>query len=339
MKFLLFLTYPFSVLYGIIVRIRHFLYDKGWKKSKKYTHPIICVGNLSVGGTGKSPMTEYLIRFLKSDFKVAVLSRGYKRKTKGFLLADTNSNAQTLGDEPFTYYKNHPDIEVVVCENRSQGIEKLLQHRPQNQVIILDDAFQHRKVETGFSMILTNYGKLFYDDYLLPMGTLRDVKSRAKKANCIIVTKCPETISLEEKKHIIQKINPLQNQKVYFTTIKYADFVQSQTQTIPLSEWIATPFTLVTGIANPTPLISFLKTLNADFKHIRFDDHHHFSTSEIEMLQSKHKILTTEKDFVRLYPHIENTFYIPIKTHFIDINEENSFKKEIISFLNEFHRK
>lgn len=332
-KFLRFLLFPFAFLYGIIVWFRHFLYNHGLKKSKKYHLPIICIGNLSVGGTGKTPMTEYLIRLLKNDKKIAVLSRGYKRRTKGFVLADSTSSAQTLGDEPYLYHRKYPEIQVVVNENRVEGVDKLLQHKPETQVVILDDAFQHRRIQAGFSVILTAYSNLYADDFFLPTGTLRDSKNRANKADCILVTKCPPTISEQEKEKIIRKIKPKKHQNVFFTTIKYAHFVYSAQKTEPLSTWIEQPFTLVVGIANPEPLITFLKQQKADFKEIIFPDHHNFSFSEIEKLKKEPRILTTEKDFVRLYPKLQNIYYLPIETSFISQEEKDLFNKKIKDFV------
>lgn len=332
MKFLRFLLFPLAFLYGILIRIRHFLYDNGWKKSTRYSLPIICIGNLSIGGTGKTPMTEFLIQFLKKHRKVAVVSRGYKRKTKGLIFADAKSTAETLGDEPFLYHKKHTDIQVVVSKKRTEAVDKLIENQPNTQVVVLDDAFQHRKIQAGFSIILTTFQNLFTDDFLLPMGELRDIKSRASKADCIIVTKCPSTLSEKEKNNIIKKIKPKSHQSVFFTTIKYSDFVHNEKTTQSLNDWIKQPFTLVTGIANPTPLMLFLKQKNADFKQITFPDHHNFSSSEIEKLKQEKRILTTEKDFVRLYPKIENVHYLPIEIDFL-FEQAPLFEQKIMEFV------
>lgn len=333
-KIVLFLLLPLALLYKVVVTIRHFLYDNQWKKSVKYDIPVICVGNLSFGGTGKTPMTEYLIRMLQSTKKITILSRGYRRKTKGLVIADPNCSAQTIGDEPFQYYRKYPNINVVVDENRVQAISQLSQRQIKTDIFILDDAFQHRKIQAGYNILLTSYNALYTDDYLLPVGTLRDVKSRAKKAECIIVTKCPDSISEQEKQRIISKINPKTNQNVFFTGIKYADFVRSQTESIALSTWVETSFTLVVGIANPVPLIAFLKNQNADFEVIQYPDHHHFSQKEIKALAQKPNVLTTEKDFVRLYPYLNNVYYLPIETFFLFPEQEQIFKKNIFEFVN-----
>ena len=270
MKKLRFLLFPFAILYGIILHIRHFLYDKNIKKSKKYNFPIICVGNLSVGGTGKTPMIEYLIQTLSKTKKIAVLSRGYKRKTKGFILADKNSSALTLGDK------------------------LLINNSP--EVILLDDAFQHRKIQAKANILLTAYYDLFTDDFLLPVGLLRDLKQRAYKAQYIVVTKCPINISNNEKQKIIQKLKPHTEQKIAFASIQYAEKVFSSKAEILLNNWISEPFVLVTGIANPQPMIDFLKHQNANFEHIKYPDHHHFSENEIAFLNTKKRILTTVAD-------------------------------------------
>lgn len=310
-----FLLLPFAILYGLGVRLRHFLYDRGWLSSKRYPFPILCVGNLAVGGTGKTPMVEYLVRLLGQE-QVAVLSRGYRRKTKGFVLADDSATAMTLGDEPYQYHRKFPQATVAVCESRQEGIERLLEN-PHFKYIILDDAFQHRKVQAGTNLLLTSYGKLYTQDFLLPVGSLRDIRSRARKAQIIIVTKCPELTQAEQEK-IIQQLKPLPSQKVYFTSIAYSDRVYSHEDSQALKDFIATPFTLVTGIANPTPLVDFLEKQGASFEHLAYSDHHHFSNRELELLRQKGCILTTEKDYVRLKGALSTLYYLPIETQFLN---------------------
>ena len=310
-----FLLLPFAILYGLGVRLRHFLYDRGWLSSKRYPFPILCVGNLAVGGTGKTPMVEYLVRLLGQE-QVAILSRGYRRKTRGFVLADDSATAMTLGDEPYQYHRKFPRATVAVCESRQEGIERLLEN-PHFKYIILDDAFQHRKVQAGTNLLLTSYDKLYTQDFLLPVGSLRDIRSRARKAQIIIVTKCPELTQTEQEK-IIQQLNPLPSQKVYFTTIAYSDRVYSHEDSQALKDFIATPFTLVTGIANPTPLVDFLEKQGASFEHLAYSDHHHFSNRELEFLRQKERILTTEKDYVRLEGALSTLYYLPIETQFLN---------------------
>lgn len=310
-----FLLLPFAILYGLGVRLRHFLYDRGWLSSKRYPFPILCVGNLAVGGTGKTPMVEYLVRLLGQE-QVAILSRGYRRKTRGFVLADDSATAMTLGDEPYQYHRKFPRATVAVCESRQEGIERLLEN-PHFKYIILDDAFQHRKVQAGTNLLLTSYDKLYTQDFLLPVGSLRDIRSRARKAQIIIVTKCPELTQTEQEK-IIQQLKPLPSQKVYFTTIAYSERVYSHEDSQALKDFIATPFTLVTGIANPTPLVDFLEKQGASFEHLAYSDHHHFSNRELEFLRQKGRILTTEKDYVRLEGALSTLYYLPIETQFLN---------------------
>ena len=310
-----FLLLPFAILYGLGVRLRHFLYDRGWLSSKRYPFPILCVGNLAVGGTGKTPMVEYLVRLLGQE-QVAILSRGYRRKTRGFILADDSATAMTLGDEPYQYHRKFPRATVTVCESRQEGIERLLEN-PHFKYIILDDAFQHRKVQAGTNLLLTSYDKLYTQDFLLPVGSLRDIRSRAHKAQIIIVTKCPELTQAEQEK-IIQQLKPLPSQKVYFTSIAYSDRVYSHEDSQALKDFIATPFTLVTGIANPTPLVDFLEKQGASFEHLAYSDHHHFSNRELELLRQKERILTTEKDYVRLEGALSTLYYLPIETQFLN---------------------
>ena len=310
-----FLLLPFAILYGLGVRLRHFLYDRGWLSSKRYPFPILCVGNLAVGGTGKTPMVEYLVRLLGQE-QVAILSRGYRRKTRGFVLADDSATAMTLGDEPYQYHRKFPRATVAVCESRQEGIERLLEN-PHFKYIILDDAFQHRKVQAETNLLLTSYDKLYTQDFLLPVGSLRDIRSRARKAQIIIVTKCPELTQTEQEK-IIQQLKPLPSQKVYFTTIAYSDRVYSHEDSQALKDFIATPFTLVTGIANPTPLVDFLEKQGASFEHLAYSDHHHFSNRELEFLRQKGRILTTEKDYVRLEGALSTLYYLPIETQFLN---------------------
>ena len=301
------LLFPFAILYGFITSLRNYLFDKGILKSYFFDIPVLAVGNLNVGGTGKTPQIEYLIRLLSTNYKVATLSRGYKRKSKGFVLADANSNAEILGDEPFQYFKKFPNIQVAVDVDRPNGIEQLLKQKSKPEIILLDDAFQHRKVRAGFYILLTAYDDLFCDDYMLPTGNLRESRNGAKRANLIIVTKCPAAITKEDQKRIKEKLvgsRLLVNDKqleVFFSSIDYDDKVYSDTESLSVSEVESTPKILLAGIANPKPFFDFLQ---ADTDEIMtFPDHHQFSESEILSIKNKAKdkiIITTEKDFVRL---------------------------------------
>ncbi|OYU80591.1 MAG: tetraacyldisaccharide 4'-kinase [Flavobacterium sp. BFFFF1] len=313
------ILFPFAILYGWITGIRNFLYDIGLLKSVSYGVPVIAVGNLSVGGTGKTPQIEYLIRLLSAQYKVAVLSRGYKRKSKGFVLGDTNANAEILGDEPFQYHQKFPEIYVGVDADRRNGIEQLLKLNPKPDVILLDDAYQHRKVKAGFYILLTAYGDLYADDYMLPTGNLREGRSGTKRADVILVTKCPIGLSIKEQDGIRERLRTDHNQSVFFTYIDYDDRVFGQAKVLPVSDLIKRDKTLVAGIAKPQP---FFKHLQHDKDTLlTFPDHHHFSSEDIDKIKKSagdKLIITTEKDYVRLKDKLQSDqlFYLPIQTAF-----------------------
>ena len=332
MKIIRVILFPVVPIYFMVTWLRNRFYDFGIYKSKSYNFPIIAVGNLSTGGTGKTPMVEYLIRLLNSQKKVATLSRGYGRKTKGFLLANAESTADSIGDEPFQFYNKFKlDTQVAVCEDRQNGIEtlRLLDHKP--EVIVLDDAYQHRKVKAGFYVLLTSYGKLYTSDMVLPTGNLREPKSGAKRAQVIVVTKCPINLLEKEKAAIINALNPLPNQEVFFSSIAYSDHVYFESGSLLLKD--LEKVTLITGIANPKPLVDYLNQVNITFNHLKFGDHHHFTASEIEEFEKLDTILTTEKDFMRLkmHPTIQDKlFYLPIT---ITIDRAEDFNKKILEFV------
>ncbi|MFC4633058.1 tetraacyldisaccharide 4'-kinase [Dokdonia ponticola] len=337
MKQLRKILFPFAGLYYIITLLRNKAYDLGYFSHKEYDVPIICIGNLNTGGTGKSPMTEYLIRCLKDQYRIATLSRGYGRKTKGYLQVFSNSVAQDVGDEPLQFARKFGDIIVSVCEDRQFGISQLLKIKPAPEVFILDDAYQHRKVKAGFQIVLTAYHDLFVDDYLLPVGNLREPRNGVDRAQVIIVTKCPADVSQEDRGLVIKKLNPSSSQKVYFTTIRYSDRIVSNGARWAISELKGKKITLVTGIANPIPLVNHLQGLQLDFDHKVFRDHHNFASSEIKELESCEFILTTEKDYVRLAPLIKNTplYYLAIEISFVA--DETLFAQQVLSFVNEFN--
>jgi len=328
------LLLPFSLVYGSILALRNLFYDKGWFKSKSYATPIICIGNLSIGGTGKSPMIEYLISFLKEDYKVAVLSRGYKRKTIGFREVAINSKAEDVGDEPLQFKQKFPEIMVVVCANRQEGIEKI---RIKADVILLDDAFQHRKVSASTNVLLTTFNDLYVHDMILPAGNLRESKRGAKRADLVMVTKCPEKHSYAKLQEIQYILNLRTEQKIYFSKISYDEYIYGISETLPLNYLLDKNFTLVTGIASQKPLVEFLKQNQFNFEHKKFPDHHYFSNSEIKNLKEKEIILTTEKDFVRLQPRLNKSaiYYLPIKTAILN-EQEKLFKEYIINEIENF---
>ncbi|MBN2868484.1 MAG: tetraacyldisaccharide 4'-kinase [Flavobacteriaceae bacterium] len=315
MKFIRIILFPFVPIYFLVTWFRNLAYDKGWFKSMSYDFPVVCVGNLSAGGTGKTPMVEYLIRLLKDETNLATLSRGYGRKTKGFLLAENNITATELGDEPFQFYHKFKDeITVAVDEDRQHGIATLRALKTKPEVVILDDAFQHRKVKAGYNILLTTYANLYVDDFVLPTGNLREPKKGAKRANIIVVTKCPEFLSQEEKEAIVLRLKPNVYQHVFFSHIGYKDSVLKETQKVSLNELKS--FTLVTGIANAKPLVNFLKSQELDFNHIEFKDHHHFTANDINKLSKLDSIVTTEKDYMRLKNEDilkDKLYFLPIK--------------------------
>jgi tetraacyldisaccharide 4'-kinase len=328
------LLFPFAVLYGLVTCIRNFLFDKGILKSYSFELPIIAVGNLSVGGTGKTPQIEYLIRLLSDKHKIATLSRGYKRKSNGFVLAQATSNAESLGDEPFQFYQKFPSIQVAVDSDRKNGIKQLLSQKEKPQVILLDDAFQHRKVKAGFYILLTSYGDLYSDDWILPTGNLRESNSGAKRADLIIVTKCPYNISLAEQNDIKNRLKIASNQELYFTFIAYDNFIYGENRKIDVNEIQPAAKILVAGIAKPEPFFTYLK--NKNDVCLSFPDHHNFTDKDILKIKNSAQnkiIITTEKDYVRLKGSVpsEQLFYLPIQSSFVSGSE--NFNKTILDYV------
>jgi tetraacyldisaccharide 4'-kinase len=327
MKILRKILFPFSILYGWITAIRNLMYDIGWFESRSYSIPIICVGNLSTGGTGKSPMIEFLLEFLQKEYQVAVLSRGYKRKTKGYKEVLLESTAEEVGDEPLQFKQNFPNCTIAVCANRRLGIEKL---QKKAEIILLDDAFQHRKVKASTNILLTTFDDLYIEDYMLPTGNLREYRKGANRADFIVVTKCPEKVAYAKLQQIQFNLKMKPHQRIYFTKIGYDESIYGVSETNAISYLKDKFFTLVTGIANPQPLLDYLHKESFNFEHKKYPDHHHFSITEINELQGKEIILTTEKDFVRLQPRLKKfaIYYLPIKT--LVLNSQDKFFKEAI---------
>jgi tetraacyldisaccharide 4'-kinase len=321
------ILFPISIGYDVVTRLRNFFFDKGIFKSKSYNFPIIAVGNLSVGGTGKSPMIEYLIRLLKNEGQLAILSRGYRRVSTGFVLANMESTVDDIGDEPMQFHTKFNAISVAVDGDRQNGIAQL-QQLIDPDIILLDDAFQHRKVTAGFYVLLTKYDELFVDDLLLPAGNLRESKRGARRADVIIVTKCPIDLPTLKQKEITTKLKV--KQEVYFTSIGYAAKIEG-VKNSAIEELKSTKFTLVTGIANPAPLVDYLKQHQLQFEHLVFKDHHNFTVKELEELSNKELILTTEKDYMRLKDKLSNVSYLPIITEFI--TKKEMFDEQILSYI------
>ena len=321
MWFLRKMAWPISLIYGVVVHVRNLLYDHHVFKSKTYETPTICLGNLSVGGTGKTPMIEFLISKLHKKRKLAVLSRGYKRHSKGFQLGTMGSTVEQLGDEPLQIQRKYSGIQVAVDADRQNGISQL-QRLVNPDLILLDDAFQHRKVVPTFSILLTTYSNPFFDDWYLPTGNLRDSKKASGRADCIVVTKCPKNMEENQKELFEKRFRKFSDQIVLFSTLAYDDTLYGHQMNLKLEDLKERRFTLVTGIANPSPLTEYLMEKGLDFEHRKYLDHHSFSPSEIEMLKKSPLLLTTEKDYARLHDKIENLCYIQVAHQFLK-NGEN----------------
>ncbi|HEX6224709.1 MAG TPA: tetraacyldisaccharide 4'-kinase [Chryseolinea sp.] len=326
------LLFPFSLLYYLITQVRNYRYDHGLRSSVKFELPVICVGNLSLGGTGKTPMIEHLIRLLQDRYKLATLSRGYGRATKGIRIAETADNASTLGDEPFQFHtKFSKRVTVAVGEERALAIPTILQEHPDIQVILLDDGFQHRQVSAGFNILLTDYHRPFYNDYLLPSGRLRESRSGATRADVIVVTKCPASLPEEKMIEIERSIRGYASRPVFFTTIRYGT-------PKPFSKTAAAPtkqIVLISGIANSKPLEAYAVENFTLIKHLEYRDHHTYTVTDIKNfvnLRRDHpqvSFLTTEKDKVKLdVPQFHDLlngiplFYLPIEIDFLKAGED-----------------
>lgn len=305
------LLYPLALVYGAVVWLRNKLYDAGVYASIQFSVPVITVGNLSVGGTGKTPHVEYLVRLLQYRYRVATQSRGYKRRTQGFLLAGPGTNAVKIGDEPMQYYMKFPELVVSVAEERMTGIPQLLLNRPDVEVVILDDAYQHRSVKAGMNILITDHAKPFYKDHILPFGRLREGRKAYKRADIIIVSKCPQGMSTADAGAMVRQIKPLAHQKVFFTGIQYAtpyDFFTKQAIALKNSNAI-----LVCGIARPDPLIAHLQGLCSNVHVLSYADHHYFLSRDLEEIEEAWQnwdmpqklIVTTEKDAARLLVHYD----------------------------------
>ena len=342
MKIVRFLAFPFSIIYAIVTSIRNWFFDVGIFKSTQFEKPIIAVGNLSVGGTGKTPQIEYLIRLLNSQYRVGVLSRGYGRKTKGFILANNSSSAESIGDEPLQFYQKFKKITVAVDEKRVRGIQHLGELKNAPEIILLDDAFQHRQVKAGFSVLLTKYDDLFSNDFVLPTGNLRERRVGVKRANIVVVTKCPKNISNEDQQETKQLIKRYFDGPIFFSTIKYATLLLNANSQQILTENLSNyKVLLVTGIANPSSMLAYLSELGCAYTHVNFPDHHQFTPKEIDDLNNRFEklegdnkiILTTEKDFVRLSNNLENLYYLAIETSFV--NQQKEFDDLITDYVAE----
>lgn len=344
------LLLPFAVLYGIITLLRNRLYDWHFLPEKKFDVHTIGVGNLAVGGAGKTPLVEYLIRFLlKEEPKIATLSRGYKRKTSGYLLADSTSTAEEIGDEPLIY-KTKYDVMVAVDANRVNGVKNLCKlegNAP--KIILLDDVFQHRAIKCGLNIVVSDYSNLYFNDRMLPAGTLREFKSGINRADIIVVSKTPEMTSPVEIRTILKDINPKAHQQVFFSYLKYGELysISNYNDKIDtLNDLYRYRTISFAGIANATPMINYLKEYSADLKHLSFDDHHEYSLKDLEDIgryydsfEGGNKLLvTTEKDLMRLknkhtWPIAQrmNIYVLPVEVSFKD--KENEFNEAILKYV------
>lgn len=355
--------YPVSWIYKSVVAMRNKLFDWGVFQSKSFNIPVICVGNLAVGGTGKTPHTEYLIKLLRDNYQVAILSRGYKRRTSGYVLATPQSTVKTIGDEPYQMHTKFPSVTLAVDENRCHGIEKLLHLKePTVDVILLDDAFQHRYVKPGLSILLTDYHRLFCDDTLLPAGRLRESINGKNRAQIVIVTKCPQDIKPIDYNIITKRLNLYPYQQLFFSSFRYGNLrpvfsqndsdavaVDSENKEVPLSSLTDANILLVTGIASPTPILERLKEYTQNIDLLSFGDHHDFSHRDIQLVKERFKklkseqriIITTEKDATRLLHHpavneeLKPFIYaLPIEIEILQ-NQQDKFNQHIINYVRE----
>jgi len=337
------LLFPISILYGLITYLRNKLYDFGIFKVTMFDKPIISVGNLSMGGTGKTPHIEYLIRLLESKNKLATLSRGYGRRTKGFFMADSLTNAQDIGDEPMQFHQKFPKVCVAVDANRVKGINEIISSDTVVDLILLDDAFQHRRIKPGLQILLTPFNDLYSDDWVFPTGRLREYKKGKSRADIVIVTKCPELITTKKVSEINNKLKLDDNQQLFFSKIVYGSVVFGWDKILDFDDLLEYKVLLVTGIANPKPLIKHLKNYDITFKHLKFADHHNFTIDDVLKIDSsfaslgsgKKIVLTTEKDYVRLSTtsiHKSNLMYLPISVDFLNGNKAK-FDKKITDYV------
>jgi tetraacyldisaccharide 4'-kinase len=347
------LLYPFSLLYGAFTGIRNFMYNTGILPKHEFRLPVICVGNITVGGTGKTPHTEYLINLLKDNFRVASLSRGYKRKSTGFRIATQSVKVAETGDEPMQIFSKYPDITVAVDRNRVHGVQSILREKPETDVIILDDGFQHRSILPGFTILLTDFNRLMIRDFLLPYGELRESINNMYRADIILITKSPDNISPIQRRIIVKEINKAPYQNLYFTSFRYLkpqplfSGTSEGEDLFTRLEKEKQGIVLVTGISNPAPFKEYLGNYFSRIIHFCFPDHYHFKEKDIIKISEAFKnletagkwIITTEKDAVRLREFINIAesirnvmYYVPIGIHFLN-NDKEEFDNLILEYV------
>lgn len=336
------ILFLFAQIYGIIIKIRYWLYKHHFLGATSFDVPVICIGNLSWGGTGKTPMIEYLINLLQEQYHIGVISRGYKRATSGFVLANLHHSYHDIGDEPLLLKYKHPNIAIGVGEERIVAIPNLIAMQPQTNLIIMDDGFQHLSVRPQVNILLTTYQNPFWEDHLIPLGTLREFTSSKSRANIIIVTKCPPLLDKAAQQNMIAQIQPTKNQQVFFATIQYQpiyhllDAAKNNT--------IQQDIILITGIANAAPLVEQLSK-QFNITHLTYQDHHAFSLNELQRIQNKYpnqQWITTEKDAVRLLAHkdwlIENQIDVFIQAIAIQLlNSSSNFNDLIKNYIDFYY--
>lgn len=340
---------PLTLIYGLGVSLRNFFYSKNLLKGVEFDLPVISVGNLSIGGAGKTPHVEYLIRLLKDYINVCTLSRGYKRKTKGYRMATALDTVETIGDEPLQFLRKFPEISVAVGESRMFAIPAMMTEKPDIQTILLDDAFQHRSVKPGLNILLTQYRLPFTRDWLLPSGRLREWRSAYHRADMIIVSKCPDKLSQEEKEDLIREINPLPHQKMFFSKYEYETPYRIFSGE-PIAFTLDQNVIVMCALANADYLADYLESQVERVRRLEFADHHFYTNYDISrLLQIYTKwdvgnkiIITTEKDATRLERHKEYIlkhdipiYVLPAKVSFL-ADDGPQFDKEIKQFLLQF---
>lgn len=342
---------PFAWLYGLVLHLRNKLFDWHWLKSRKFPIPVIVIGNLAVGGTGKTPHTEYLIRLLQPNYNLAVLSRGYKRKSKGFRLAGADTAMNEIGDEPFQMACKYPAVQVAVDADRCHGIDCLMQKvKPVPQVFLLDDAYQHRYVKPGLAILLTDYNRLFTRDCLLPAGRLRESVSGKSRADIVIVSKCPDNLTFAQQESIRNELALSAQQQLYFTTLKYGKLrplftkeVECDLDSLQTDKHVL----LVTGIASPVRLIDDLKHYTPNIHPVIFPDHHNFTAGDMQQIvvafqqlpEQERILITTEKDAARLIAHPQlpeklkpYIYVLPVEVQFLN-EQQTLFNQKIIEYV------
>jgi len=347
-----FLLYHLSIVYGLITSFRNFLYNSRLLHSEEFSLPVICIGNITVGGTGKTPHTGYLVELLKDRFRVAVLSRGYGRKIKGFLAASQTSTVKDIGDEPLQLFSRYPEITVAADTGRVNGVKMIIKEHPETDLIILDDGFQHRKIKPGLSILLTDFNNPIESDFMLPYGNLRESPGNIRRADVIIVTKSPDKLPPEKEKEIITEYFNIFPGKIFFTAVSYLDpipvFKESSPGKLSLEglNKASGSALLLTGIASPGPLHRYLESFFGEIVHLKFPDHHYFNEKDIKKMYDSWNalrsnvrfVITTEKDAVRLreFANIaafikQYIYYIPVCVKFLN-NTGREFDNLIIEY-------